>query len=191
MTERLLFDGEKETLIGYVCDVEGNLCYWHRYLAISTVLERVDLCKLKHYNHFTSNAGHRELRIDTAIDVNTYYCKSVKYQNSGVDTVEDDGFSIKGYELKLKDNCHFVYGGDVCDRGSGDIQILSDLIELKRTYPDRVHLILGNRDINKIRLKFALHPDATARHETVYWVPRESTDREFSFSQVERLEWVS
>ena len=33
-------------------------------------------------------------------------------------------------KLVLKDNCHFVYGGDVCDRGNGDIRILTDLIQV-------------------------------------------------------------
>ena len=47
--------------------------------------------------------------------------------------------------LTLRDGCQFVYGGDVCDRGKGDIRILSDLVALKERFPDRVHLILGNR----------------------------------------------
>ena len=45
--------------------------------------------------------------------------------------------------VELRDDCHFVFGGDVCDHGSGDIRILRDLVHLKEQYPDRVHLILG------------------------------------------------
>lgn len=45
--------------------------------------------------------------------------------------------------LVLRDNCHFVFGGDVCDHGSGDIQILRELVDLKERYPSRVHLIIG------------------------------------------------
>jgi len=39
-------------------------------------------------------------------------------------------------ELILKDNCQFVYGGDSCDRGCGDLQVLQDLIALKERYPE-------------------------------------------------------
>jgi hypothetical protein len=43
-----------------------------------------------------------------------------------------------------------VFGGDVVDRGDGDLRILRDLMQLKRAYPTRVHFILGNRDLNKV-----------------------------------------
>lgn len=49
----------------------------------------------------------------------------------------------KGRRVVLRDDCHFVFGGDVCDHGSGDIQILRDLVDLKERYPSRVHLIIG------------------------------------------------
>jgi hypothetical protein len=44
----------------------------------------------------------------------------------------------------------FVFGGDVCDRGE-DITIVNMLVKLKEEYPDRVILIVGNRDANKTR----------------------------------------
>lgn len=48
------------------------------------------------------------------------------------------------------DNSHLVFGGDVCDRGQ-DIGLLELLLDLKTRHPDRVHLIIGNRDANKVR----------------------------------------
>jgi len=54
--------------------------------------------------------------------------------------------------LQLRDGCHFVFGGDAVDKGDGDLEVLADLIALKRKYPERVHLLFGNRDINKMRL---------------------------------------
>ena len=71
----------------------------------------------------------------------------------------------------LNENCHFIYGGDVCDRGRGDIRILTDLVNLKEKYPDRVHFILGNRDVNKLRLPFTLHPNLVSRLPSVFWAP--------------------
>lgn len=44
---------------------------------------------------------------------------------------------------------HFVYGGDAFDQGD-DITFASTLLDFKKRYPHRVHLILGNRDINKM-----------------------------------------
>jgi hypothetical protein len=46
----------------------------------------------------------------------------------------------------------FVFGGDLFDRGKGDLRIARQLLGLKKRHPDRVVLLLGNRDINKMRL---------------------------------------
>ncbi|RNF03310.1 uncharacterized protein Tco025E_08200 [Trypanosoma conorhini] len=44
---------------------------------------------------------------------------------------------------------HFVYGGDVFDHGE-DITFGKALLDFRDAYPSRVHLILGNRDLNKM-----------------------------------------
>ena len=59
--------------------------------------------------------------------------------------------TTKDIELK-NERCHFVFGGDLWDRGPGDMRVLGDLLRLKRRYPERVHFVLGNRDLNKLRL---------------------------------------
>lgn len=46
----------------------------------------------------------------------------------------------------------FVYGGDSQDKGIGDIRFVKMLLDLKKRYPERVQMIIGNRDGNKIRL---------------------------------------
>lgn len=79
--------------------------------------------------------------------------------------------------LQLKSNCYFIYGGDVCDRGVGDLRILQDLVSLKKRYPERVHLILGNRDINKMRLLTELQPESYSQPGETYWTgPLKQTD---------------
>ena len=55
-------------------------------------------------------------------------------------------------DVSLKEGCHFVFGGDVNDQCDGDVYVVEQLVKLKRKYPDRVHFILGNRDMNKLRL---------------------------------------
>jgi hypothetical protein len=56
----------------------------------------------------------------------------------------------KNYTGDLAPDAHFVFGGDVTDKGSGDIRLCKTLISLKEKYPDRVFLLLGNRDVNKL-----------------------------------------
>jgi hypothetical protein len=53
----------------------------------------------------------------------------------------------------------FVYGGDTQDKGIGDIRFTKLLLALKQEHPDRVQLIIGNRDANKLRLAAELHAD--------------------------------
>eukprot|EP00931_Biecheleriopsis_adriatica_P038679 TRINITY_DN2211_c0_g3_i2.p1 TRINITY_DN2211_c0_g3~~TRINITY_DN2211_c0_g3_i2.p1 ORF type:complete len:722 (-),score=118.14 TRINITY_DN2211_c0_g3_i2:181-2346(-) len=53
--------------------------------------------------------------------------------------------------LSLKPHGMLVFGGDATDKGPGDIRIIRTLTSLKRRYPTQVHLVLGNRDLMKLR----------------------------------------
>ena len=55
------------------------------------------------------------------------------------------------------------FGGDVCDKAPGSLQITQQLVSAKKRYPDRVFLIVGNRDMNKLRLLFELTDEAMVR----------------------------
>ena len=61
------------------------------------------------------------------------------------------------------------------DKGTGDIRFVRHMLQLKTAYPDRVHLIMGNRDCNKLRLHTELSEEgmrATAEDASFpYWVP--------------------
>ena len=84
-------------------------------------------------------------------------------------------------DLALRPGCHLVFGGDSVDKGGDDLAFLASILRLKSRHPDRVHLLMGNRDINKMRLSAELGlssaeggaypPDwAPARaHPGVYW----------------------
>lgn len=97
-------------------------------------------------------------------------------------------------KLMLKDGCQFVYGGDTCDRGSGDLEVLRDLIYLKETYPERVHLLMGNRDINKLRFPVATMPQVMSLQPECYFASSNSkveklVDYKYN-NLVEKVKWV-
>ncbi len=54
--------------------------------------------------------------------------------------------------LRLAPGCSLVFGGDAIDRGPSSRRIVRCLLDVKRRHPDRVVLLAGNRDINKMRL---------------------------------------
>jgi len=58
--------------------------------------------------------------------------------------------------LRLRDNGMLVFGGDAPDNGPGDIRFVKTLLALKREYWSRVFIVLGNRDLNKLRLSAEL-----------------------------------
>eukprot|EP00466_Bigelowiella_natans_P010775 jgi/Bigna1/76238/fgenesh1_pg.40_\ len=86
--------------------------------------------------------------------------------------------------LKLNDGCLLVFGGDMVDRGTGDLRVVQDVLDLKARYPDRVYFILGNRDVNKLRLISELSESALP--DGPYWV-KEPTG---SLNQVDKLQWM-
>jgi hypothetical protein len=55
-------------------------------------------------------------------------------------------------KLELTDRHGLVFGGDLFDKGKHDIRLANLICDLKEKYPDRVWLLMGNRDINKMRL---------------------------------------
>jgi hypothetical protein len=58
---------------------------------------------------------------------------------------------IKNCKLILTQNIHFVYGGDVGDHGIYTLRLKKMLVDLKRVNYLDVTLLIGNRDVNKLR----------------------------------------
>ncbi|MDX1902464.1 MAG: metallophosphoesterase [Gammaproteobacteria bacterium] len=63
-----------------------------------------------------------------------------------------DGLSFH----RIPERAHFIFNGDLLDRGKFGFDHLRLLTQFKLNYPDQVTLIAGNRDINKIRLSTEL-----------------------------------
>jgi hypothetical protein len=59
---------------------------------------------------------------------------------------------LEGTSLRLADGVTFVFGGDAIDRGPHGRRIVACLLAARRDYGERVVLLAGNRDVNKLRL---------------------------------------
>jgi hypothetical protein len=57
-----------------------------------------------------------------------------------------------GDDIVVDDDVVFVMGGDAVDRGPWSRRVLRALLSAKARQPDRVVLLAGNRDLNKLRL---------------------------------------
>ena len=100
--------------------------------------------------------------------------------------------------------------GDLWDKGGADLYVLRQLLSLHRRYPNRVHFLMGNRDINKMRIVDELgtcdndgdsssdNDGTLPTHEGVYWLrdtvcsdlPADPESSVPSNSAAERLKWM-
>jgi hypothetical protein len=111
-------------------------------------------------------------RVAYLTDLEGMWDRLVRYADGNRDVWLDDRAG-----LTLADGVTFVYGGDTIDRGPAGRRILATLLEARRRYGERVVLLAGNRDINKIRLRRELagHPPRRApeglpRAELLRWI---------------------
>ena len=82
----------------------------------------------------------------------------------------------------------FVFGGDLFDKGSGDLRLADTLTAFKRAHPTRVFLIMGNRDVNKLRFTTEL----TSPPAIPFWDQKAPSFTDFTkdTSEVGRLKYL-
>jgi hypothetical protein len=84
-------------------------------------------------------------------------CATVDPRDASYDHLVD----ISRFRLTFRDSTsHFVFGGDAFDHGA-DLTFGRVLLDFKRRFPTRVHLLLGNRDVNKMVLSPRMAPSVT------------------------------
>lgn len=98
--------------------------------------------------------------------------------------------------LSLVPESILVFGGDACDKGPADIRITKILVDLKRRLPDQVVLILGNRDIMKLRFSAELASRVDAEPWMPTWDPNCETfdafvsERCLEKTRISKLKWL-
>ena len=127
--------------IGYVTDCEGDLDYFRRYVNLSKVLE---------YDVEEHGIACRQRRWEEGRRREQGTRADVEYVAEAAAVA---AAAVAGGSLRLVDETtdFFVYGGDLFDKGNGDLRLCAQLVALKKRYPRRVFLLIGNRDINKLR----------------------------------------
>lgn len=101
-------------------------------------------------------------------------------------------------EIALKDGYDFVFMGDAVDWGPASRKIIQTLTRLKEKYPLRVHLLMGNRDTNKLRFVRELSehglkeaPNAKPHHLPYRdWLARNNFGPEYYNHGPTRLKWI-
>ncbi|MBL8679631.1 MAG: metallophosphoesterase [Myxococcales bacterium] len=89
-------------------------------------------------------------------------------------SIDDEG------RIRVREGAVLVFGGDAIDRGPDGLRVVRALVEAKRSQPDRVVLLAGNRDINKLRLSRELRGRPPAR----------APERERSAGGAVLLRWI-
>ncbi len=94
--------------------------------------------------------------------------------------------------VELRDGTGVVFGGDAVDKGTGDIRIVKIMVDLKKRYGARVVIVLGNRDVNKLRFGKELTEERLVEREDIFWNPKhvKFEDWDGGRTLVNKLKWM-
>jgi hypothetical protein len=138
-------DEAPRRLVSYITDVEGDREYLERYVRDSRVLCWKEESSLPQ--------DHKQR------PYNFPYSHFIDFQHFRESEIPRD---------------FLVFGGDVWDQGGSDLFVIRQLLDLRRRYPKNVFFVMGNRDINKMRIIEELGPTGTndnlPDHLGVYWL---------------------
>jgi len=145
--------------ISYITDPEGDRDYFDRFIELSKVVK---------FESVTPN-------FDGTLPLKYFpYTKHVVFVDSAHTCDTPGNVSSRINETM------FVCGGDIWDKGAGDLYITRQLLSMQNRYGEhRVHFIIGNRDANKIRIlqeigtgdgNFTGEKNMPHPHHGVYWL---------------------
>ncbi|GET85774.1 hypothetical protein, conserved [Leishmania tarentolae] len=186
--------------ISYVTDVEGDFAYFQRFVCLSRVLrwEPTEAVASSPPPRSTTGDSHgsraatgRWAPLSSAVlpaPAGAFPVSDAAANAQGLGTTTSTAASdayesgdghlvdLSRYRLGFQDaTSHFVFGGDAFDHGS-DITFVKALLDFKRRFPSRVHLLLGNRDVSKM----AMYPRMA--HEVEGMNPNTAEDAVFTLT---------
>ncbi|CCW65819.1 unnamed protein product [Phytomonas sp. EM1] len=155
----------------FITDIEGDMKYFQRFISLTSCVRwglrkgtaRTMICR--NLQSSISHSAEFNKANDPTISIAAsseslrcgfpYHTPEERVQGEPqvhLDHAAHLPLDLRHVELEFTDDkSHFVYGGDAFDNGF-DIGFAQACIDFKQRYPDRVHLILGNRDLNKIAM---------------------------------------
>lgn len=83
------------------------------------------------------------------IEGNWDYLKRWTARSAGIG-LDENGLYFK------KPQQAFVFGGDLCDKGPGDLRVVKAFVDFQKKYPQQVFFMAGNRDIKYRRFSYEL-----------------------------------
>lgn len=123
---------DEKIRVSYFTDVEGDKLYLDRYVDNSRVLTWRTAAQAGR------GGGARAPRDPHSLS---------RYRAGGAAPFP--------YERRIDfadDRSLLVFGGDLWDKGGHDLYVARQLLDLRRRHPERVLWVLGNRDLNKLRI---------------------------------------
>ncbi len=108
--------------------------------------------------HLARFGSNQEMDVASDMELPFKFITDLEGKKEGLlNNLDKLGLTLKDNQLFFKEgHTGLVFGGDASDRGTDSIKIRRWLSDLKRRYPDRVTLIWGNRDINKLSILLTL-----------------------------------
>lgn len=103
----------------------------------------------------------------TDVEGNLRYLKEWVERSQFLQFCEGE-LAFRSQQLEQK----FVFGGDFCDKGPGDLRIGALFLHFKKNNPNDVFLIAGNREIKYRRFSYELRPnirERLLRNEPPFW----------------------
>ena len=129
--------------IAYITDIEGNWDYFLKWLALNIGDNKAFSVKLCF--------GDTGIFLKNTIDGWNDLSSKLNF--------DQDGKPL--FKLVLNSGWSFIHGGDAVDKGGkigGSIRVVNTLLHLKENHSNHVTLLLGNRDLNKMRLTSEVFP---------------------------------
>ena len=77
---------------------------------------------------------------------------------------EDGTFTAIGYFLKKDPNNKVAFLGDFFDKGPNVVKSINAIVNLYNSNLNKVHIILGNRDVNKLRFIYEFNDTITHKY---------------------------